>query len=193
MDKYFKVVDGQDPVKQNYFPIVFFRGERVYDKISSIRWFWLCIIELIFGEELLECLVTTASNSGCPEDKDFERKFGDPKHLNLHIPSGLFTNMFRNQIIQVLYYKFYLQYLFLGPVSEPYINEKECTIDVSLVRFRLNKSLLYLVIPFRRVYILSAILFNGIIDLTTYFITSNITYAILVGVCTEIIRRTMKL
>ena len=88
MPKYLKVVDEQAPIVQNYFALVFVRGDRVKQSVSRARWVWLCTIEVVFGKELLESLVTTAANSGCPEDPDPNREYGEPNQLNLHIPSG---------------------------------------------------------------------------------------------------------
>lgn len=193
MPRYFKVVDAQPHIGQNYFKIVFIRGERVKDKISLWRWCWLCVIEIIFGKELLESFVITASNSGSPEDADLERKYGEPNQLNLHIPSGIFTNVFREQIIQLLYYKFYLQYLLILPLVEPPENAETCTINVTRTRFRLRKSLLYLIIPFRRVYILSAVFVHLLAESASYFATNSLWVVAAVGIVLEFVRRILKL
>lgn len=84
-----------------------------------MRWIWLCILEMFFGQELLESLVITASQSGCPEDPDPKGLYGKPMHLNLHIPSSIFTNLFRSQLVELLFYKYYLHYKFIEPVGEP--------------------------------------------------------------------------
>lgn len=194
MPKYLKVIDAQRPIIQNYFSLVFIRGERVSARVSRSRWIWLCFIEVLFGQELLESLVITAPNSGCPEDPDPKGIFGEANQLNLHIPSGLFTNLFRDHLIQLMYYKFYLQYLFIVPVTASiYENEKAGIIDVSRARFRLRKELLYLVIPFRRVYLASALGVNVLADLMVYLVTSNISIAVIVGVVLEFTRRMLKL
>lgn len=193
MPRYIKVVDAQPPIRQNYFAIVFFRGERVRDKLSLLRWSWLCAIEVLFGKELLESFVITASNSGSPEDLDEKREYGEPNHLNLHIPSGIFTNLFRQQLLQVLYYKFHLQYLLILPLSTPFEDQQRGTIELTRVRFRLRKSLLYLIIPFRRVYVFSAIAVNLAADLLAYLLTTNLWVAFTVGASLEFIRRILKL
>jgi len=193
MARYYKVIDTQKAIAQNYFSLVFFRGENVKNEVSLLRWIWLCLIEMLFGEELLESIVTTASNSGCPEDKDKDRKYGEPSQLNLHIPNGILTNLFRRQIIQVLYYKFYLQYLFLLPVTNPYKNVTNYTIDVSRIRFRFRKSLLYLVIAFRRVYLFAALILNIAVDISVYLISESVFYAIAAGFIIELLRRLFKI
>lgn len=192
MSRYYKVIDNQDPIKQNYFAVVFRRADRVKSKVSIGRWIWLCFIEILFGEEILESLVITSSLSGCPEDEDLEGEYGLPQQLTLHIPSGVFTNMFRSQIIQVLYYKYYLQYLFLDPVTGPYQSSESFTIDVSRIRFRLKKKLLYLVIAFRRVYLLSAFATNICIDMVVYLVSSNIQAAVISALVVESVRRLFK-
>lgn len=193
MPKYIKVVDAKPPIRQNYFAIVFLRGEEVRSKVSLLRWWWLCAIEILFGEELLESFVITASNSGGPEDPDEERKYGEPNQLNLHIPSGIFTNLFRQQILQILYYKFYLRYKLILPLSKPVENQQDETIELTRVRFRLRKSLLYLIIPFRRVYVFSAIAVNLVADLVAYGLTTNLWVAVAVGALLEFTRRMFKL
>lgn len=193
MPKYIKVVDGQSPIKQNYFSIIFVRGERVKDKLSISRWAWLCAIEVLFGKELLESFVITASNSGSPEDPDEKREYGEPNQLNLHIPSGIFTNLFREQLLQVLYYKYYLQYLLILPLSSPVENQQSGTINLTRVRFRFRKSLLYLIIPFRRVYILSAIVVHLAAESFSYFVTTNLWVVAAVGAALELMRRILKL
>jgi len=193
MSKYFKIVDSQSPIKHNYFSIVFIRGEHVKSKLSLPRWLWLCAVEVLFGKELLESFVVTASNSGSPEDLDEKREYGEPNQLNLHIPSGVFTNLFREQILQVLYYKYYLQYLFILPLSEPIEDEQSNTINLTRVRFRLRKSLLYLIIPFRRVYIVSAIAVHLVVEALSYLVTTNLWFVAAVGALIELLRRLLKL
>ena len=157
------------------------------------RWLWLCAVEVLFGKELLESFVVTASNSGSPEDLDKKREYGEPNQLNLHIPSGVFTNLFREQILQVLYYKYYLQYLFILPLSEPIEDEQSNTINLTRVRFRLRKSLLYLIIPFRRVYIVSAIAVHLVVEALSYLVTTNLWFVAAVGALIELLRRLLKL
>jgi len=190
---YNKVIDRKSRIVQKYVALVFLRDERVRSKVSLSRWLWFCLVEVLFGEELLESIVTTSANSGCPEDPDPHRKYGEPNQLNLHIPSGVFTNAFRSQIVQLLYYKFYLQYKFILPVSAPIENEHQGIIDVTRVRFRLRKSLLYLVIPFRRVYLITALTLNLATDAVAYWVTTSLPVTVVVGVTLEFTRRLLKL
>ena len=87
MKSYFKIIDNQKPVIQNYFKIVFIRSEKV-KTIPLFLWAWITLIEMIVVEELLESLVATSSFSGCPEDKDINGQYGFPTQLNIHIPQG---------------------------------------------------------------------------------------------------------
>lgn len=193
MPTYYKIVDASPLIQQNYFKMVFIRNERVRDRISIWRWIWLCLVEILFGKELLESFVITASNSGSPEAEDLEREYGEPNQLNLHIPSGWFTNIFRGAILQVLYYKYYLQYLLILPLGEPIENEETNTITTTRVRFRLRKSLLYLIIPFRRVYICVAIAAHIVTASFSYWVTPDIWIAVIVGGTLEFFRRILKL
>ncbi|MGQ0689890.1 MAG: hypothetical protein ACT4NK_14140 [Limnobacter sp.] len=188
-----KVIDTQKPIVQNYWKIVFFREpKRVAPAISRFKWTWLCIFEVLFGQELLESLVTTASVSGCPEDPDLQRLWGRAAQLNLHIPSGIFTNIVRAQLVEVLYYKYYLQYLFIKPVADIHCFDNE-TIDLTRTRFRLNKELLYLVIPFRRTYLATALGVNLAADLAVYLATSSPTAVAVAAASIEACRRLLKL
>lgn len=193
MKKYCKVIDNQQPIQQNYWGIVFCRGENIKEKISLIRWVWFCLVEILFGEEVLESLVITASLSGCPEDNDFEGRYGLPQQLNLHIPSGIFTNYFRSQIIQILYYKYFMQYRFINPVVEKSFNTEKNIINVTRVRFRLDKKLLYLVIAFRRVYLVSALAFNIVVNVVVYFYSNSVEVVFISAFFIESARRLFKL
>ncbi len=189
----FKVVDQQSPVVQNYWKIVFVRDpERVVPVISRIKWAWLCLLEIFFGQELLESLVTTASVSGCPEDPDPEKKWGRPAQLTLHIPSGIFTNLLRPHLVELMYFKFYLQYLFIRPVAEIYSFDGK-NIDLTRTRFRLSKELLYLVIPFRRTYLASALGINIAVDVAVYAVTSSAVAVAIAAALVEACRRLLKL
>lgn len=194
MPKYFEIVDNTNIIKTKYLKTVFVRREHVEQKVSLARWVWLCALDVLFGEELLENLVVTAGNSGCPEDLDPNRKYGEPMQLSLHIPTGFLTSfaLCRNQVIQLLYYKFYMQYEILIPVENPFINMETGTIDVTSVRFRFRKSSLYQIIAFRRVYLLTAFIMNFIPDLVVY-LNSNFYFAFIVGVSIESVRRFLKL
>lgn len=192
--KNFKVRDKPYPkLAPNYFKAIFFRKEEIKSHIGRIKWIWLCILEILFGTELLENIIITASVSGCPEEPDLEMEYGLPQQLSLHVPAGIFTNIFHQQLVELLYYKFYLQYLLILPVSHPIIDEKRKTIYVERVRFRLRKSLLYQIIAFRRVYVATAIALNIAVNIIVYFITENITITLYLAGTLESIRRLVKI
>ena len=163
------------------------------DDISLGKWIWLTLIELIVGPELIESIVTTAS---VPPDgknqKEDSSKFGAELHLTLHIPSGLVTNFLRPKIIELLYYKFYWQYLLITPVGEPYINDKARTIDCTRTRFRARKEVFYQLIALRRVYDLSWLVFNLSVDLLVYYLSSSLEWALVSALIIEGARRLLK-
>jgi hypothetical protein len=192
--KNYRIVDRRYlSLPSSYFRLVFFRKPELNIEISRGRWVWLCFLEVLFGAELLENLVITASNSGCPEDPDKEGRFGHSQQLSLHIPAGIFTGLFHNQIVQLLYYKFYLQYLLIMPIDDPIIDDANGLINIERVRFRLRKELLYQVITFRRVYIATAVTCNVFVDILVYWLSHNFLTALIVGACLEALRRVFKI
>lgn len=145
---------------------------------------------MLVGVELLESIVTTGSVEPYRTiKKDDSSEFGAELHLNLHIPTGIVTNMCRRFILEVLYYKYYWQYLIFDRVGDPHINGKEKIIDCTRTRFRAKKSLFYQMIALRRVYNLAWIIFNISIDILVYYLSSSIDAAILSGIAIETLRR----
>ncbi len=193
MGKYYRIIDSSTLNIYSYFRVAFFRNTDLKQKVSLIRWIWLTFIEIIVGEELLESLVTTSSYGGCPEDPDEMSLYGLPQKLALHVPGGLINKLLMPHIVEVLYYKYHLQYYFLDRVSEPYIDDTKKTINVSRVRFRLKKHLLYQVISFRRVYITSWVVSNFVIDMLVYFFTQDIQWALLSALSIEALRRLVRI
>jgi len=193
MAKFYKILDNTSHPKWNFWKMVFLRNERTINRVPILRWWYLCFLEIFFGTELLESFTNTASNSGCPEDQDEYSKFGEPNQLNFHIPTGIFTDMFRSQLRQLLYYKFYLQYCLILPVCEIRTNHESKVIDVSLTRFRFRKALLYQVIGIRRVYLGGALALNLTVDFIVYCVSNNIHYALISAVVIEFLRRFSRL
>lgn len=165
----YRVLDKTQAYEKSYISVVFRRNERLKDDISLRKWIWLTLIELIVGFELIESIVTTASVPPYGKNqKEDSSKYGAELHLTLHIPSGLITNFLRSQIVELLYYKFYLKYLLLSPMSEPYIDDEARTIDCTRTRFRARKEIFYQLIALRRVYDLSWLVFNLSIDFLVF-------------------------
>ena len=192
--KNFTIVDKKySSLSPNYFKTIFFRKEELKPEISLGKWVWLCVLEVLFGAELLENLAITSSVSGCPEEPDPKREYGLPQQLSLHIPAGIFTSLFHNQILQLLYYKYYLQYLLILPVSHPYIDEAKAQIHVERVRFRLRKSLLYQFIAFRRIYIAIAIALSLCFNIVAYFISDSLSITVIFAATLEAVRRLFKI
>jgi hypothetical protein len=110
MGQYLRIVDGNTLNILNYFKVVFIRNDVSKKDVPLLRWFWLTIVELMIGEELLESLVTTSSHSGCPEEKDGSALYGLPQQLYFHVPGGFINNLLMRHIVEVLYYKYYHLY-----------------------------------------------------------------------------------
>ncbi|MEJ5028823.1 hypothetical protein [Comamonas sp. MYb69] len=192
--KDFNIVDERNKkLSPNYFKSVFFREDRIRSEIGRCKWMWLCLLETLFGAELLENLVTTASAGKHDPVKDPNMEFGLAQQLSMHIPSGIFTNLFHHQIIQLLYYKFHLQYLILSRDGIPIPDPQKREIDVKRVRFALQKRLLYQFIAFRRVYIVTAIAASLILNIIAYYVTESAYIAAYTAIGLEALRRIFKI
>jgi len=185
--KYQKIIDTTPPIKTRYQKLIFCRNPTIIKKVPLWKWIWFWILEIFFGEELLENLVMTSTNN-------------ESLPLRLHIPGGFFTNCFRNQLIEMLYYKFYLQYLLLIPESEREWDEmrefleKDATVplDISNTRFWFKKCSLFQIIEFRRTYLLMAITMHSLNSTLFYTITHNEIWTISIAALLELLRRTSK-
>jgi len=183
-----KIIDDKPAISGAYFNLVFYRSERVCDDVGVMDWVLLTLVEFIVGEELLEQFVVTAFYNN-----DEVKKVGHFLHLNDMIPAGIITNVLRNIICQLLYYKYYKHYLFLA--SEPStqnIVEEENEVDLRRDRFAMRHELLYQVIAFRRVYILVWVIFNLFIDVIIYM-TIDLQAALLAALSIEGLRRLFRL
>ena len=189
----YKVTDKTEGKTDGYIKVVFFRNDEIKSKISAFRWFILTIVEMVVGTEILESFTTTGSVKPCKTivkaDSD---NYGDELHLTLHIPAGLITNILRNQIIELLYYKFHYQYMILESVGEPVIDKTKGTIDCSRTRFRARKELFYQFIALRRVYDFTWLIVNLSIDTVVFFATTDIKFALVSAIVVEAIRRFLK-
>ncbi|MBL3591841.1 MAG: hypothetical protein JMN24_19010 [gamma proteobacterium endosymbiont of Lamellibrachia anaximandri] len=193
MRNHIRIIDNSNVVKQNYFKVAWFRNEELKNQVSLLRWIWLCILEVMFGEELLENFVTTCPDNTSPEHKNGNNEYCMANMLNSHIPNGIFTNLFRRHLIELLYYKYYLQYLMIIPSSQDSVHVKGKTIDLTRSPFWFRKKLLYQVIAFRRVYILSAITLNLTVDVAVFIYSSDLAVTAMVAVSLEATRRLLKI
>lgn len=193
MPEYKSIIDKQAIIKTQNWGVVFCRNKEVKDTVPLHRWFWFCFLEILFGEELLENLIMTSGNSGID---DPNRKFGEPLPLSLHIPSGIFSNFCHNQLVDLLYYKFFEQYKLLeqdDSEQKPHMNEKTGTLELSGFKFRFVKHKLCHIIAFRRVYQTTALILNAAVDLIIWSIWRDLQLTIIVGLALESIRRLFKL
>lgn len=173
----------------SYFKLVLCRSDKVQE-IGIKDWILLMIVEVVFGEELLERLTITAAYN-----ENEASKVGHFLHVSDLVPAGLFTNLFRNRLYQVIYYKYFKHYFFLASESNFDENEflqKDGSLMLSRVRFGMRHDLLYQTIAFRRVYILLWVCLNLVLDLLV-FLTADLQAAIVAAVSIEAIRRLLKL
>lgn len=184
-----EIIDDDPKTPASYFNLVFRRGDRVQE-IMLFDWMVLTVIEILFGAEILEQLIiTSAYNEGKVET------VGHFLHVSNIVPAGLFTNLLRKKIYQVIYYKYFKQYLFLQPESyfdEAELVQKDGSLLLNRVRFGMRHELLYQTIAFRRAYILVWICLNLVLDLAV-FATADIQAAIVSAVSIEAVRRILKL
>ena len=194
MHKNYSVIDKGSAYESGYLKLVFFRRTTLVDKVSLIRWVQLTIVEMIVGYELLESFLITASVPSDFKDREPDNEdYGKPMHLRLHIPMGLVNKRLKPYILEVLYYKYYLQYLMIEPVQAPKRDELTKTINCTRTRFRAKKSMFYQLIYFRRVYDLTWLLTNVCIDLAVYLSSSDINLAIISALLVEGFRRLIKI
>lgn len=190
----YKVVDKSNFIKVGYFSMVFFRGEELRGKICILRWLYITLVEILVGAELIENLVITGSVH--PHDnikkKDSDH-YGNELHLNLHIPSGFVTNVLRQQILNLLYYKYYQKYLILEPVGDVWTDDDSGVVDCTRTRFRARKVIFYQFIALRRVYDFSWLVINLLIDTVVYLITTDIQLVLVSAAIVEAIRRAIKI
>ncbi len=188
-----RVFEANQFRSRGYVGTLFRRGERTKDVVPLWAWIRMTVVELLVGDELLESLVTTASDSGCPEDPDVKGKFGRGQHLSHHIPYGLVNKLLRPRLLEVLYYKYHLQYLLLDSVAPVAESRTENIIDVTRTRFRLHKDLLGELIAFRRVYVVCWTCFNLLVDAVVFLVWQEFEAVVLSALSIEAIRRMLKL
>jgi hypothetical protein len=191
--RYLSVIDRTPQIAPNYFKSVFFRDSKRTAHIPRHKWIWYGLLEVFFGEELLESLVTTASLSGSADAPDPDGKYGWPLQLSLQVPAGIFSNLLHRHLVELLYYKFHHQYLLIEPIANVYADETESYWDVTRVRFRFRKELLYQLIAFRRVYLAEALALNVLIDVVVFAVTQSGYAALGAALAVEALRRLMKL
>ena len=189
----YKVVDKSWYPKTNLFKAVFIRNEENRSLVGRLKWLKLNVIEITFGSELLENIINTSTGSS---ERGDQCEYGKRLKLNSFIPSGIFTNIFRKQLIEVLYYKYYKQYQLLRPsdsFDEHDIDRKKKVIDCTSISFASFKEVLYQLVAMRRVYEFNHLLFNMMIDITVYVVSNRIDLAILSALLVETIRRVLKI
>lgn len=170
--------------------LVFFRtGEN--KNIGFIFWLKLLLFEIMFGEEMLNNLVMTASysNSGVFELSSEIEDSGWKKQINYHIPNGIINNLFKCQITEMMYYKFYKQYLILetDDIEKPV----KCgeVLDISNVEFKVSKDRLHQFMELKKLYNFIGATLNIIFDGLVYMCSKRLDFALLSGVLIEYFRK----
>ncbi|WP_157579940.1 hypothetical protein [Teredinibacter turnerae] len=189
--KNYRAVDHSQVVKTNMFKGFAIRNNTAKESVGLLKWIWLCIVEIMFGEELIESIVTTASVDNM-SDRYKSSDYGIALNLSVHIPSGVMINIFRKSVIEVLYYKFYIQYLLIEPRDEVDINQHKSEIDCTRIRFSVFKQKFWQIIAFRRIYIFSWVIINASIDLVVYLFSTSISMALISAFIVEGLRRLIK-
>ena len=189
-----KAVDRSNYYQQSYFPTVFFRGDRVKDLVSRRKWAWLTVVELIVGVDLIESILATSS---VPPHKNIRKKdsneYGLPQTLNNHIPAGMITNLLRPNVIEVLYFKYYGQYLILWPDSEIRHDEAKTEIDLTRYRFAAGKDRLNQLMALRKVYDGSWLIANLSIDALVWIASQNLESVLISALLVEGLRRALRI
>lgn len=189
--KNYSALDHSQVVNTNMFKAFAIRNKETMERVGLLKWIWLCVVEIMFGEELIESIVITASVENT-SDRYKSPDYGVALSLSMHIPSGVMTNLFRKPLIEVLYFKYYIQYLLIEPRDEVDINQTKREIDCTRIRFSVFKQKLWQIIAFRRVYIFSWVILNASIDLVVYLFSSSISMALISAFIVEGLRRLIK-
>lgn len=193
MGKNYKAIDTTKGFTDGYIKQVCFRNEHLKKQVGPFKWFILTLVEFIVGAELIESIIFTGS---VPPHKNLNKndseQYGNELHLTLHIPAGLITNLLRNQIIELLYYKFYSQYLILEQVGNVHIDDNKKTINCTRTRFRARKNLFSQFIAVRRVYDLFWLIVNLMVDLIVFIATTDIQLVLLSALIVEAFRRVLR-
>lgn len=168
MTTFRKVVDTSETPEVPSFALLFRRVKPETKEIPLLRWIWLIAVEVMFGIELLENLVTTASVSSSAE-------FGWSSTLNRHIPRGIVIDRFRSSLLDVLFYKHCIQYCMLNQMNSSTIHVDALEINATSAKFAIRKGILYQVIYFRRVYYGLFLLANIVFSLFVFFFSDSLT------------------
>lgn len=196
----YEVIDRSKYLDSSYLRAVLFRGNNLRGSephiphVSRWKWIRLTLIELAFGIDLIDSIITTGS---VPPHKNIDSEdnenFGAPLHLNNHIPFSLMSSKCRKAIVEVLYYKYYLHYYIIWPVGEPHIDDNKQRIDVTRTRFRAGKDRFYQLIALRKVYDVIWLVGNLSIDLFVYLLFQSLEAALLSALTVEGFRRFLRI
>lgn len=187
-----KVIDNSNYAKPNLFKVIFFRNNDNIKCLSRLKWMKLTLLEMTFGSELLENVFFCSTRTSTRNISGDKEEYGKEITLNSYIPNGVFINFFRESLIEVLFYKYYQQYFLIMPCSNTKFDTTSTSIDCTRNQFFSKKSVFNQLISIRRIYELTHIMLNLLIDLLVYIVTDRIDLALLSALFVESIRRILK-
>ncbi|MCD9485460.1 hypothetical protein GLP25_20070 [Photobacterium phosphoreum] len=177
------VIDNSEYSKNGFYQLIWFRGDDLKSEINRYYWFYLTLIEMLVGYELVENVILTSNGNNNDTGKGL--------HLNRIIPSGIINNFLRKRILDVLYFKYYCRYKMfcISSVVDNDLDEINCTRKV----FFAKKGNFYQLIAFRRCYDLFWLVLNIFVDTIVYFYTNDISMVLISAISIEGIRRLLKI
>ncbi|WP_318408165.1 hypothetical protein [Photobacterium leiognathi] len=178
-----KVIDNSEYSKDGFYHLIWSRGDELKSEINRYYWFYLTLIEMLVGYELIENIIIT---SNCNNND-----IGKGLHLNMLIPNGFVNNFFRKRILDLLYFKYYLRYKSLC-ISSIVDNNSE-NINCTRKKFFSRKGVSYQFIAFRRCYDIFWLIMNLFFDAIVYFYTNDISMVLVAALLFEGLRRIVKI
>ena len=109
------------------------------------------------------------------------------RQIAYHIPNGIINNWFKNQITEMMYYKFCKQYLILETEGNSTINGS--IIDISETDFKVSKERLHQFMELKKLYNFIGATCNIAIDSVVYLVSKRIDIAIVSGAIFEYMRK----
>ena len=170
--------------------LLFFRAENNKD-VPIFLWIKILITELFFAEEILDNLVMTSSynNTGIFELSGGAKDSGWNRQICYHIPNGIVNNFFIKPITEMIFIKYYRQYLIIETDCQLIPINEDNSIDISEVDFKVSKERLHQFMELKKLYNFIGVILNILFDSIVYLATKRIDFAILSGAVIEWIRK----
>jgi len=186
----FHIKDAEKFKTPSVLKLIFFRNENNKD-VSMFFWFKILITELFFAEEILDNLVMTSSynNTGSFDLSGGAKDSGWNRQICYHIPNGIVNNFFIKPITEMIFIKYYRQYLIIETDSQLIPINGDNSIDISEVDFKVSKERLHQFMELKKLYNFIGVISNILIDSIVYLATKRIDFAILSGAFIEWLRK----